>query len=265
MPKRPRQPRPIELYFEYGAGNTYNLQKPIEEAGSGLQQIVEPNGHDDPSRETGGLGCTAEAACQQWIEFAGAGGHLYLTSDRAYNSDLERINAIEAEENSLFAFARSKGLDGVSLLEGLTAYKPRAASGSEHRVYFDGKDRVLKRTKAGKYGQRMATPFEYMDRLALMNAIYPALDIRFEDCLKNEKGEFSILTSMRSFPGPHPTGKEVDKFLKGEGFEVLDDGSGTMDYIHHAFGLILRDCHAQNWVVDRGMMVPIDIIPELVR
>jgi len=127
------------------------------------------------------------------------------------------------------------------------------------------KNRVYKRTKAGKYGQKIATPDEYMERLALMNAIYPALDNRFEDCLKNAKGEYSILTSMRNFPGPHQAGEDVEKFLKGEGFEALDDGSGTMDFIHRDFGLILRDCHAQNWVVDRGMMVPIDIIPELVR
>ena len=60
-------------------------------------------------------------------------------------------------------------------IDGLTRYKPRRTSGSEHLVYIKDK-RVYKRTKSGKYGQKHATPDQYMERLALMNKICPPLD-----------------------------------------------------------------------------------------
>ncbi len=148
-------------------------------------------------------------------------------------------------------------------IDGLTRYKPRRTSGSEHLVYIKDK-RVYKRTKSGKYGQKHATPDQYMERLALMNKICPPLDNRFEDFVKNLAGQCSIISSIRFFPGPHPDGHTVDSYLKEAGFALLSDGSGTMDYINRDFRLILRDCHPQNWIMDRDL-IPIDIIPEVIQ
>lgn len=263
MPEIPRQKRVAPVSSKHGANFLENFQKSLEEAGRCLQQTTESR--DDYRPNEGGLGCKAETAREQWISFARSTGDFRLTGNRSFSTVLEKINTLEEEELSLFAFSRSKSLDGTRLVEGLMMLKPRGASGSEHRVYLDENNkRVIKRTKSGKYGTRTATPCEYLDRLALMNKIYPALDNRFEDCVKNTEDQYSIISSMNWFPGPHPEGKEVDKFLKEAGFAVLDDGSGTMDYIHNKAGLILRDCHAQNWVIDRGL-VPIDIIPEIIK
>ncbi len=71
---------------------------------------------------------------------------------------------------------------------------------------------------------------------------------------------------MAYIKGPHPKELgEVDKFLTDRGFELFSDQSGTVDYLHPESALILRDCHLANWVRFKGILVPIDIIPEWKR
>lgn len=68
---------------------------------------------------------------------------------------------------------------------------------------------------------------------------------------------------MAYYRGPHPEAAETDAFIKSLGFEPLRDGSATLDYIHAAAGLVIRDCHPKNWIKSGGAILPIDIIPEL--
>ena len=95
-----------------------------------------------------------------------------------------------------------------------------------------------------------------------MNKLAPSIDARLEDCVRNKHGELSIMTSMFYFTGRHPEPTEADKFVKSLGFELLSDGSSTLDYINAKENLIIRDCHAGNWIKAGKVLIPIDIIPE---
>lgn len=135
-------------------------------------------------------------------------------------------------------------------------------------MYFDIRSRegrVVKITVPGKYGRWEHTPFQYLDRWRLLNEMVPVVDVHFEDCIQTNENKFSIVTSMQYFKGPHPSSQEADDFVRSLGFELLTDGSATLDYISEAAGLILRDCHPQNWIKAEGALIPIDIIPEPVR
>jgi hypothetical protein len=125
--------------------------------------------------------------------------------------------------------------------------------------------RVTKITFPGKYGRIEHTPFLYLERLALSRELFPALDVRFEDCVIANTHEYSIVSSMRFFSGPPPSQKEIDEFLTGRGFSKLSSPSLTIDYTNGELGIHLRDCHPRNWVKSKhGQLIPIDIIPELV-
>jgi len=135
-------------------------------------------------------------------------------------------------------------------------------------VFFDIRSRegrVVKVTFAGKFGRWEHTPFLYLERCRLLTAMVPVVDIHFEDCIQTNDGKFSIVTSMQYFKGPHPSSQEADNFIKRLGFTLLRDGSTTLDYVHPATGLIIRDCHPQNWIQTEGALIPIDIIPETTR
>jgi hypothetical protein len=123
----------------------------------------------------------------------------------------------------------------------------------------------FKLTREGKYGRITDTPTQYLERLSLMDAIVPELEIRFEDFVKNQSGQPSFITSMAMVKGKHPTAQRIDAFLLEAGFTSFSDGSGTVDYLHPESEIIFRDCHAANWKETRGLLVPIDVIPECRR
>ncbi len=77
-----------------------------------------------------------------------------------------------------------------------------------------------------------------------------------------EEGDLSIITSMLYFAGKHPDALVADQFVKSLGFQPLRDPSSTLDYVDWNRGLIIRDCHAGNWIVAGDALIPIDIIPE---
>ena len=64
-----------------------------------------------------------------------------------------------------------------------------------------------------------------------------------------EEGDLSIITSMLYFAGKHPDALVADQFVKSLGFQPLRDPSSTLDDVDWNRGLIIRDCHAGNWIV----------------
>ncbi|MGC1481062.1 MAG: hypothetical protein WA771_11195 [Chthoniobacterales bacterium] len=208
-----------------------------------------------------------DEAIRQWVEFARGAGYLRVSGERRFGSDLAKVLAIEEEERSLFLFARRSGLGFPERVVERIAGGPSPRSGAEHRVYFDLPDfgRVLKITHPGKYGRREHTVFQYLERWDLMNQIAPAVDVRFEDCIRSDTGEFSVVMSMQFIAGPHPELDAVVEFVERRGFETLRDRSITLDFVNWNEGLILRDCHPKNWIAAGGALVPVDIIPEVVE
>ena len=204
---------------------------------------------------------------EDWLGFASKAGHLRVTGQRSFRSDLERIEVMEEEAKSLFAFARSLGRGLPEAVKERTQNNPFHLSGSEHRVFFNVRSadaRVLKITFPDKFGRKEHTPFQYLERWGLMSQLVPATRGKFEDCIMSQAGTVSIVMSMPFFAGPHPSPEEAHSFITDLGFELWRDGSTTLDYIDRATGLILRDCHPTNWIKADGGLVPIDIIPELV-
>jgi hypothetical protein len=212
-----------------------------------------------------GSGLAPRQAIHEWLIFAKAKGYHLTTGQRQFHFDIDRVNTLLEEERSLFEFCRYKG---IGLSEKLTELLkgPGTREGFEHRVFFHLKNsppKVTKITFPGKYGRLEHTPFLYLERLALSRQLFPALDIRFEDCVRANTHEYSIVSSMQFFSGPPPEQKEIDDFLTSRGFSKLSSPSLTIDYTHHGLGIHLRDCHPRNWVKTKeGLLIPIDIIPE---
>jgi len=213
-------------------------------------------------------GLDLQQVIADWLGFARKAGHLRVTGQRRFGSDLERIEVMGEEAKSLFQFARSLGRGLPEVVKERTRNNPGPLSGSEHRVFFNIRSadaRVLKITFPDKFGRKEHTPFQYLERWDLMSQLVPATGGKFEDCIMSQAGTVSIVMSMQAFKGSHPSSQEAHSFITDLGFEVLGGRlSTTLDYIDRARGLILRDCHPKNWIKADGALVPIDIIPELV-
>jgi len=212
-------------------------------------------------------GLAPREAIREWLVFAKAKGCRLVTGKRQFNSDLDRVDTILEEEKSLFEFCRHKGI-GLSEKLSELVKGPATREGFEHRVFYHLKNdppRVTKITFPGKYGRIEHTPFLYLERLALFNELFPALDVRFEDCIIANTSDYSLVSSMRAFSGPPPTQEEIDQFLTSRRFSKLSSPSLTIDYTSHELGIHLRDCHPRNWVKSKdGLLIPIDIIPEII-
>ena len=208
-----------------------------------------------------------EHAIQQWLEFATSAHHPGVAPQRPSYSALELVDTLAAEADSLFLFARQAGLDFSRLLPELANHATPRGAGSEHKVFKIGSGksaRVIKITHSGKFGRREHTPQLYLRRWALLNELAPEVHARLEDCLKPpDNGDPAIIVSMSYFQGPHPTLEETDHFIRNHlGYVPLRDASTTLDYISKDRRIILRDCHAKNWIKAQNILVPIDIIPE---
>jgi hypothetical protein len=172
---------------------------------------------------------------------------------------------MEEEAESLFQFAQCIGLCLPEEVRKKIETSLPKKSGAEHKVFFNAhskEGRVIKITFPGKYGRWEHTPFLYLERWELLEAMAPVISMKFEGCIKTPTKEISIITSMQFFKGPHPSGEEADAFVKSLGFKPLSYGTTTLDYIDQKRGLILRDCHPGNWIKSSQTLVPIDIIPE---
>lgn len=210
-------------------------------------------------------GLDPEQAIDDWIKFAKEAGYLRVSGNRTFSSDLERIDTMSEEGQSLFEFAKSIGLGFPEKTLKIAQNSPRKKGGAEHQVFFDigsQAGRVIKVTFPDKFGRWEHTPFLYLERCQLLNEMIPAVDIRLEDCICTSERQISIVTSMQYFSGGHPTSSEADGFIKSLGFEPLKDRSDTLDYINYQSKLIIRDCHPLNWIKAKQGLVPIDIIPE---
>ena len=218
-------------------------------------------------------GLEIEASFKIWLAFLRKHlGNSYAW-DRDFESDLDRINAIDKETSLLIKIAPQWSAE--EFYSARTAANPDYTKGSEHFVtrYFDGASpRVVKATIPGKYGRHEYSPSIYLNSWRLFQHFVPALNIRVHGILVQptvgrEKPLPSLVTSMQYIEGGHPRAQQIRKYMETRGWVEFTDQSETQDYRHQGSHQIIRDAHPGNWIKKSGTaeLIPIDISIEQLR
>lgn len=109
---------------------------------------------------------------------------------------------------------------------------------------------------------RIATPLEYLDRLLLANDIFGD-DIQLLGVLDAGPG-MQIVTSQPTIRGEPPDQVQIAEFMLALGFAVLPPvavrNSGALSFLRESDGIAAFDCHAGNFFVSSGQVLPIDVI-----
>lgn len=167
------------------------------------------------------------------------------------------------QENSLLNFAEGNGLISNEVIESLSGC--RNLGGAEHLVFSGENEKsIIKVTLPDRFGRKWELPSEYLERLCLYNEIVPNTAIEVVGVYKRVSG-VGLITAMPFIPGIHPPQGILNGILTKWGFESLDDpNSSTLDYVHHARNLIIRDAHPGNFKLFRDELIPIDVWMEKV-
>lgn len=110
-------------------------------------------------------GLEVEAGFEKWLAFLREHLGSAYSWDRPYASDLEKVEAIEAETGVLLQIAPDWSAEEFYSIR--VAADPDFAKGSEHyvtRYLADGSPRVMKATIPGKYGRHEYSPSVYLIR-----------------------------------------------------------------------------------------------------
>ena len=81
-------------------------------------------------------GLDPEQSLAEWLVYAEAEGHLLVGSHRREDSDLKRIQIIQAEEASLLRFSEDRGFNQAGWLAGMAGPAMPTTEGHEHRVFI---------------------------------------------------------------------------------------------------------------------------------
>ena len=151
-------------------------------------------------------------------------------------------------------------------------------STSEHEVHYrPADDRAVKRTWAGFYGQiptpencrlgrKNATPAEYLQRMALQNAVFGG-DLQLEGVTVSDKpsmiigqppGEASMVISQPWYPKEGiATNEAIRELLEGEGFREAPQS--YFGWYREADGVVIVDAKPDNFILTSAGVVPIDL------
>jgi hypothetical protein len=212
-------------------------------------------------------GLEIETGFAKWLAFARDHFGSAYAWDRAFASDLERVEVIDRETALLAKIAPAWSAE--EFYSACTAANPDFTKGSEHYVtrYFDGASpRVVKATIPGKYGRHEYSPSIYLNSWRLFQQFVPALDIRVHGVLIQPTMGIagalpSLVTSMQYIEGGHPSPRQIGQYMSARGWLEHDDESETQDYVDKSSRQIIRDAHPGNWVKQRGAaeLIPVDI------
>lgn len=145
----------------------------------------------------------------------------------------------------------------------------------EHDYFLVG-DRVWKVTRHGVFGlcpgielalvssaedpRRFhlweATPFEYLERMALLNQLVPELN-SLEGVMVQADGDIAIVTSQPRFDINPVDQLEIDHWFHSFGFERVTEAA----YYRESDNLGIFDAHLKNVVRAGEVLVPFDVIP----
>ena len=147
--------------------------------------------------------------------------------------------------------------------------------GMEHDVWFDdASHRFVKittiggwgntptfRPRDGKIGLRPATPLEYLDRMALSNAIFGD-DVLVHGVVMDRFPR--IVVSQALVVGERPTDEEIDAAMAVLGFSRVVPGSKLFTGEFGGEPLLIADAHGGNFLrleEPAGEVFAIDVIP----
>lgn len=178
--------------------------------------------------------------------------------DGPYADDAKLVDACIAQEAALMDFAQQKPFPIERLVE---LRFGRAAGGAEHEVFIPKKkrsgSRVWKITRNGRWGLKRATPLEYLRRLDRFDR-FSGTKIRVEG-IAVEDNTPTLVTTMDFILGVHP--ENLHERLLNEGWIVTPDPDQMLSYKHKAYGIVMRDAHAKNFILTAAnRLVPIDVI-----
>jgi Serine/Threonine/Tyrosine Kinase found in polyvalent proteins len=208
-----------------------------------------------------------QAAACEFRSVLGSGGGIQGQTGGDDPSIIEQLRGLEA-----WAAARGELPCG----EWLTTAE---RGGAEHFIqHAPHEARVIKITYPAQFGLRMrfalragtipkhlgeaiglmpATPLEYLDRLALHNAIFGD-DMLFLGLVRQAKG-WSLVTSQVFLRGEKPSIVQIEAFMRENGFRKLGDENA---YFRQHDSLAIFDAHARNFVLVDGIPVPFDVLPQ---
>ena len=184
------------------------------------------------------------------------------------------------EARALWQWAQTRGL----ILDPSRWLAPARKGGAEHIVWSDDKaERFIKLTLPGECGwtvdsdeyfdeawdeyvprplTRIATALEYLDRLLLANELFGD-DIALLGVLDAGKG-MQIVTSQPTICGEPPEPDEIAAYMVALGFSILPPvvvrNSGALSFLREQDGIAAFDCHAGNFFLSSGQILPIDVI-----
>jgi hypothetical protein len=196
---------------------------------------------------------------------------------------------IETQREILVKWASDKGL----ALEAQDWLSRKQQTHGEHHVFFDpDKQRYFKITHAGsnldvagfaiavgvddirmsRHSQRWmcvpyirdATPFEYLERLIIFNRAFGD-DIQIEGVICNP-GQIAIVTSQPLIRGKPASHKQVREAMHDLGFIQSDcpplgrKNITSLSFYHPGEGIAVFDTHAANFLVNEGIVAPIDAL-----
>ena len=142
--------------------------------------------------------------------------------------------------------------------------------GTEQEGFHDPKtDRFYKRTyPPGTFGliafgnklERIATPYFYLRRIALMNQVFNS-DIRVEGITPGDNP--SIITSQPFHEAadpnsPHPSPDEIACYMYDKGFEPLRDVPDA--WARKSDGIFAYDTRPDNFIKTKKGVVPFDLV-----
>lgn len=217
-------------------------------------------------RKSAPEGLEAEAGFEKWLAFLREHLGSAYSWNGPYASDLEKVEAIEAETGVLLQIAPDWSAEEFYSIR--VAADPDFAKGSEHYVtrYLEsGSPRIMKATIPGKYGRHEYSPSVYLNSWRLFQRFVPALAVRVHGVLAQPRPHQtplpSIVTSMQYIEGGHPKAAQIGKYMRSRGWAEHTDRSETQDYINAELRQIIRDAHPGNWVKQTGTaeLIPVDI------
>ena len=182
----------------------------------------------------------------------------------------QRIGVLAAQREALTGWASAGGL----LLP--LAYVDQfrfIGEGAEHRVYYAnraGEELAVKFTLPGKFGHSpygegyLATPVEYLERLAWQNAL-SGDDILVVGVIHDGEAHLEIVTTQpwvtANAERPNPTQDEITAYFCLRGFRYTPLSEDAPLYFNPELDLVAADAHDQNVIRNAdGVLVAIDVV-----
>lgn len=104
-----------------------------------------------------------------------------------------------------------------------------------------------------------ATPLEYLDRWIASNDVFGD-DVRLVSVVRWADGRISFGITQPQYHGVPADPRDIEKHFMAAGWERLKDPSGHVIFYNFAFNVIAIDAERRNCYLNRGDLLPFDVI-----